>query len=108
MKSKFVPIALACALALAGLPATAAIAAGPVAAAVAAPTSVHGSVVLKAKAYKNCTELNKVYKHGVAKKGAKDKVKGKSKPVTGFKVDTALYNANSKSDRDGDGVACEK
>jgi Excalibur calcium-binding domain len=62
----------------------------------------------KPKAYKNCTALHKVYPHGVAKKGAKDKVKGKSKPVTNFAVSTATYNLNKKSDGDKDGVACEK
>ncbi|TXK19581.1 excalibur calcium-binding domain-containing protein [Homoserinibacter sp. GY 40078] len=61
-----------------------------------------------AKTYKNCTELNKKYPHGVGKKGAKDKVRGSTKPVTNFTVSTALYNANKKSDRDKDGVACEK
>ncbi len=61
-----------------------------------------------AKTYANCTALNKSYKHGVGKKGAKDKVSGKTKPVTNFKVDTALYNANKKHDRDKDSVACEK
>ncbi|SDS84020.1 excalibur calcium-binding domain-containing protein [Actinoplanes derwentensis] len=60
------------------------------------------------KTFKNCTALNKTYKHGVAKKGAKDKVRGSTKPVTTFKVSTALYNANKKMDRDKDGVACEK
>ena len=59
-----------------------------------------------AKTYKNCTALNKVYKHGVAKKGARDRTSGT--PVTTFKVSTKLYNANKKSDRDKDGVACEK
>nr|WP_276615077.1 excalibur calcium-binding domain-containing protein [Gordonia sp. ABSL49_1] len=29
-------------------------------------------------------------------------------PVTDFTVDNDLYNANSDSDRDGDGIACEK
>jgi len=61
-----------------------------------------------AKEFKNCTALNKVYKHGVGKKGAKDKVRGSTKPVKNFKVDTKLYNQNKKSDRDKDGVACEK
>jgi hypothetical protein len=28
--------------------------------------------------------------------------------VTSFKVSTPLYNANKKSDRDRDGIACEK
>lgn len=62
----------------------------------------------KAKTYKNCTALNKDYKHGVGKPGAKDKVSGRTKPVTNFKKSTALYKANKKSDRDKDGVACEK
>jgi hypothetical protein len=60
------------------------------------------------KEFKNCTELNKTYKHGVGKSGAKDKVRGSTKPVTTFKVSTKVYNENKKSDRDGDGVACEK
>ena len=58
--------------------------------------------------YKNCTALQKKYKHGVAKKGAKDKVKGSTKPVTTFTVNTPVYNANKALDRDKDGVACEK
>jgi hypothetical protein len=58
------------------------------------------------KAYNNCTALNKVYRHGVGKKGAKDKTSGK--PVTNFKVSTPLYNANKKLDHDKDGIACEK
>jgi hypothetical protein len=61
--------------------------------------------------YKNCAALNAKYPHGVGKRGAKDKVSGevvKGKSVTTFKVDDALYKANKKSDRDGDGVACEK
>jgi Excalibur calcium-binding domain len=61
----------------------------------------------KAKAYSNCTALNKVYKHGVAKKGGKDKVRS-GKPVKNFTVYTAAYNKNTKLDRDKDGVACEK
>ncbi|MCZ4499283.1 MAG: excalibur calcium-binding protein [Marmoricola sp.] len=59
-----------------------------------------------AKTYQNCTKLNKDYPHGVGKPGAKDKTSGKR--VTNFKVSTALYNANKKSDRDGDKIACEK
>lgn len=61
------------------------------------------------KKYANCTALNKTYKHGVGRKGAKDKVSGHTKPVTNFTVNTAVYNANkAKLDRDKDGVACEK
>ncbi|WP_433528760.1 excalibur calcium-binding domain-containing protein [Micromonospora sp. CA-263727] len=61
-----------------------------------------------APTFKNCTAMHKKYKHGVGKKGARDKVRGKTKPVTNFKVSTAIYNANKKLDRDKDGVACEK
>jgi len=60
------------------------------------------------KVYKNCVEMNKVYKHGVGLKGAKDKHSASSKPVTNFKVDAALYNANKKRDGDKDKIACEK
>ncbi len=59
-----------------------------------------------ARSYSNCTALNKDYPHGVGKPGARDKTSGK--PVTNFKRDKALYNANTKSDRDKDGIACEK
>ena len=71
----------------------------------------------KPKSYTNCTALNKVYPHGVAKKGAKDKVKGKSKPVKNFTVNSTVYSYNDGKakrkgekdlDRDNDGVACEK
>ncbi|MFI5428256.1 excalibur calcium-binding domain-containing protein [Aeromicrobium sp. UC242_57] len=58
------------------------------------------------KTYKNCTQLNKVYPHGVGKPGAKDKTSGK--PVTNFKRSAAIYKQNKKSDRDKDGIACEK
>lgn len=78
----------------------------PATASVAAPTGGH--VVAGAKVFANCTALNKVYPHGVAKKGARDRVSGSSKPVKNFKVDTAVYKANAKKDRDKDGVACEK
>jgi hypothetical protein len=63
----------------------------------------------KPKKYANCAALNKVYQHGVARKGAKDKVKGSTKPVTTFTVYTKVYDLNkAKLDRDKDGVACEK
>ncbi|WP_089156595.1 excalibur calcium-binding domain-containing protein [Micromonospora sp. NBS 11-29] len=70
--------------------------------------AVVGPAEAAAKAYKNCTALNKTYKHGVAKKGAKDKVRGSTKPVTTFTVSNAVYAKNTKLDRDKDGVACEK
>jgi hypothetical protein len=58
-----------------------------------------------AKKFKNCTELNKVYPGGVAKPGAVNKGGATKKEPT---IDAALYKANKKSDRDNDGIACEK
>jgi hypothetical protein len=58
-----------------------------------------------AKVFKNCTELNKVYPGGVALPGAVNSG-GMTKKQP--KYDKALYNANKKSDRDKDGIACEK
>ena len=60
----------------------------------------------KARTFKNCTQLNGTYKHGVGRQGASDKTSGVR--VTTFKRDNALYNANKKSDRDKDGIACER
>ena len=58
-----------------------------------------------AKVFKNCTELNKVYPGGVALPGAINSG-GMTKKEP--KYDKALYLANKKSDRDKDGIACEK
>jgi hypothetical protein len=58
------------------------------------------------KKFKNCTALNKVYAHGVGRVGARDKTSGT--PVTNFKRSNKLYNQNKGSDRDKDGIACEK
>ena len=67
------------------------------------------------RSYKNCTELNKVYPHGVGKSGARDKTSGK--PVTTFRVNSTVYSYNDGAkrrigeydlDRDNDGIACEK
>lgn len=58
-----------------------------------------------AKKFKNCTELNKVYPGGVALPGAVNAGGATNKTP---KYDKALYTANKKSDRDGDGIACEK
>ncbi|MCT4794964.1 MAG: excalibur calcium-binding domain-containing protein [Exiguobacterium sp.] len=67
------------------------------------PTS---SVDAAAKKFKNCTELNKTYKGGVAKNKTVKNVGGKTK----YKphVDAALYQANITKDRDKDGIACER
>jgi len=58
-----------------------------------------------AKKFKNCTELNKVYPGGVALPGAVN-AGGTTKKEP--KYDKALYTANKSSDRDKDGIACEK
>lgn len=58
-----------------------------------------------AKKFKNCTELNKIYPGGVAIPGAVN-AGGATKKTPRY--DKALYDANKKSDRDSDGIACEK
>ena len=59
--------------------------------------------------YKNCTNLNKRYPHGVGKVGARDHTS--DEPVTNFRRSTRLYNQamsyNRGLDRDKDGIACE-
>jgi hypothetical protein len=74
----------------------------------AAPTAlvVGPAEAAGAKTFQNCTALNKAYPHGVGLPNAKDKTSGT--PVTAFKRSKPLYDANRKSDRDRDGVACEK
>ncbi len=57
------------------------------------------------KVFKNCTELNKVFPGGVALPGAVN-AGGETKLTPKF--DKKLYEANKKSDRDKDGIACEK
>ncbi|MBD8031985.1 MULTISPECIES: excalibur calcium-binding domain-containing protein [Solibacillus] len=61
---------------------------------------------IKLVEYKNCTDLNAVYKGGVAK-AANVKNKGGKTKHQPF-VSAELYKLNSKSDRDKDGIACEK
>ncbi|QDY44855.1 Excalibur calcium-binding domain-containing protein [Planococcus glaciei] len=60
----------------------------------------------KAKTYKNCTEINKVYAGGIAR-SSKVKNKGGKTKYKPF-VSQALYDANKKSDRDKDLIACER
>lgn len=63
------------------------------------------SASASARTFKNCTELNKVYPGGVALPGAVNSG-GATKKIPKF--NKALYLANQKSDRDKDGIACEK
>jgi hypothetical protein len=58
------------------------------------------------KVYKNCTELNKVYKGGVARSATVKNKGGKTKHKP--YVSKEIYDANKKSDRDKDLIACEK
>jgi hypothetical protein len=61
-----------------------------------------------AKDYPNCNALNADYPHGVGRPGARDKTRNRSQPVTTFKISKPLYEANRESDRDDDGIACER
>jgi hypothetical protein len=60
--------------------------------------------------YKNCTNLNKKYPHGVGRVGARDKTSGT--PVTTFKRSNRIFaiamGYNRGLDRDKDKIACEK
>jgi Excalibur calcium-binding domain len=60
--------------------------------------------------YKNCTNLNKKYPHGIGKAHARDHTSGT--PVTNFTHSDRLYRIamsyNRGLDRDRDGIACEK
>ncbi|SEU19525.1 excalibur calcium-binding domain-containing protein [Paenibacillus sp. NFR01] len=60
----------------------------------------------KAEKFKNCTELNGVYKGGVAQSSDVKNQGGKTK----YKpyVSKELYDLNRKMDRDKDLIACEK
>ncbi|WP_422660567.1 excalibur calcium-binding domain-containing protein [Paenibacillus sp. EC2-1] len=58
------------------------------------------------KSYKNCTELRKDYKGGVAQSSSVKNKGGKTKYKPHVSKD--LYNANKKLDRDKDLIACEK
>ena len=73
----------------------------------AAQNAAAAPVAAGATEYANCTELNADYPHGVGRPGASDKTKT-GNPVTEFTVDQAVYEANTKSDRDNDGISCEK
>lgn len=59
----------------------------------------------KIATFATCTDMHKIYPHGVGKLGAKDSTTGT--PDTRFLVSTAIYTANQALDRDKDGIACE-
>jgi hypothetical protein len=69
-------------------------------------TTGGAGAAIPAKDYANCTALNKDYPHGVGKRGAHDKTS--STPVKNFTRNNKVYRLNDESDRDKDGIACEK
>ena len=62
----------------------------------------------KPTTFANCTEMNKVHKGGVGIPGAVDVRTGGGKAKYTPKWGKALYDANAKSDRDKDRIACEQ
>jgi hypothetical protein len=83
----------------------------------AATVAIPSEAAPRAKSYKNCTALNKVFPHGVGRKGARDKTSTDER-VTDFKRSNKLYAYNDGKeprhlherdlDRDNDKIACEK
>ncbi len=79
--------------------------AAPVPTASVSATRVAPAAKPVVKKFANCSALNKVHNGGVAKAGVNyNKVSGKNKA---FKVKPTFSTANSKMDRDKDGIACE-
>ena len=76
---------------------------------VAALVSVGVATATAPPLYKNCSNLNKRYPHGIGKVGSRDHTAGR--PVTTFKRSNRLYRIamsyNRNLDRDKDGIACE-
>ena len=60
-----------------------------------------GSATAAPPLYKNCTNLNKKYPHGLGKVGARDHTSGT--PVTNFKRSTKLYRLAMSYNRGLDG-----
>lgn len=58
--------------------------------------------------FQNCTDMHRVYKGGVARRGAHDHRSSGGHARYAPYVSTKLYNANSGMDRDHDGIACEQ
>ncbi|HEX3327063.1 MAG TPA: excalibur calcium-binding domain-containing protein [Actinomycetota bacterium] len=80
-----------------------------VAAMVAALVGADVAVAKAPPLCKNCTNLNKKYRHGIGKAHARDHTPGG--PVTTFLRSDRLYRIamsyNRGLDRDHDGIACE-
>jgi hypothetical protein len=69
-----------------------------------------GSLVVP-RLYKNCTNFNKRYRHGVGRIGARDRTRS-GDPVRNFLRSNIIYRRamryNDDLDRDNDKIACEK
>jgi len=75
---------------------------------VAGPNEITLTGATRAKVYANCTALNRDYPHGVGLRSAKDRAVGRTRPVTTFTRNDAVYRINKSRDADHDGIACEK
>lgn len=86
------------------------LAAAAVALAAATVVAAPADAAPSAKTYANCTAIHAVYSGGIAKSGVRfNRTPSGNRALKGtVKYSTALYTANKKSDRDHDGVACEK
>jgi Excalibur calcium-binding domain len=96
---------------LIALPAVVAATVLPASSAGAAPAAKPDAAAVIPPLYKNCTNFNKKYRHGLGKLRAVDKTSS-AEPVANFARSTRLYvkamSFNRGLDRDKDGIACEK
>jgi hypothetical protein len=80
-------------------------------ASVAAATSPSAGAAMP-RLYKNCTNFNRRYPHGVGRRLARDKVRPGAEPVRNFRRSNLLFRTamrwNRGLDRDKDNIACEK
>jgi len=80
----------------------------PVGAETPPPDEAEATQASTAEDFANCSDMHDSYPHGVGRSGAVDHTRSGKNAVTNFYVSDSLYSANSESDADGDGVACEK
>jgi len=79
-----------------------------VSAAVAVAVSVLVLTGYKPEVFENCTAMNAKYRGGVGVPGAVDVRPGGGTAQYQPLWDRVIYEANTKSDRDKDGIACEQ
>lgn len=77
-----------------------------------AEASAPSAEALIPRLWRNCTNYNKRYPHGVGRLLARDKVSAGSEPVRNFKRSNRIFaiamSYNRGLDRDKDRIACEK